>query len=307
MLTKWTRLVAVAALFIALGCWLQAQRSGMNFPCPQQASHAAAQPGADSCTALSTVDCPTYITRFYRSPSQVLGLAASTQDPDAIRRRFLALFESKRASPSAQLKLQMLCSAFMLLMGRIQPQQTQVTNNIAFRSAQITLLNTTDARCAALCEHASDLEVRLGQAQQENIRLQQAMQAAGRQVQALQGAMHELQAQLDLARHSARGAPPYADAVISFLRCRCVQGDDSFFVGSAELHTALLAFLAEQQQQQDAGKAQPPSQRELRALLEHLGFEYQQTWTRGANVRGFRRLALRASWQESSTVARLQQ
>jgi chromosome segregation ATPase len=250
------------------------------------------------------VDCSTYITRFYRSPSQVLGLAASTQDPDAIRRRFLALFESKRASPSAQQELQMLCSAFVLLMGRIQPQQTQVTNNFAVQSAQITLLNTADARCAALREHASELEVRLGQAQQENMRLQQAMQAAGRQVQALQGAMHELQAQLDLARHSA----PYADAVISFLRCRCVQGDDSLFVGSAELHAALLAFLAEQQQQQqDEGKAQPPSQRELRALLEHLGFQYRQTWTRGANVRGFRRLALRASWQESSAAARLQQ
>ena len=86
-----------------------------------------------------------------------------------------------------------------------------------------------------------------------------------------------------------------------------MQGDDSFFVGSAELHAALLAFLEEQQQQQDAGKAQPPSQRELRALLEHLGFQYRQTWTRGANVRGFRRLALRASWQESSAASRLQQ
>lgn len=305
MLTKWTRLVAVAVLFVALGCWLQGQRSGMKSPCPQQASPAAAQLGAD-CTALSTVDCPTYITRFYRSSSQVLGLAASTQDPDAIRRRFLALFESKRASPSAQQELQMLCSAFVLLMGRIQPQQTQVTNNFAVRSAQITLLNTADARCAALREHASEIEVRLGQAQQDNMILQQAMQAAGRQVQALQGAMHELKAQLDLARHSARGAPPYADAVISFLRCRCVQGDDSFFVGSAELHAALLAFLAEQQQH-DEGKAQPPSQRELRALLEHLGFQYRQTWTRRANVRGFRQLALRASWQESSAAARLQQ
>ena len=45
MLTKWTRLVVVAVLFVALGCWLQGQRSGMNFPCPQQASPAAAHPG----------------------------------------------------------------------------------------------------------------------------------------------------------------------------------------------------------------------------------------------------------------------
>ena len=71
MLTKWTRLVAVAVLFVALSCWLQGQRSGIDFPCLQQAAPAAAQPQAESCTALSTVDCANYISRFYRSPSGV--------------------------------------------------------------------------------------------------------------------------------------------------------------------------------------------------------------------------------------------
>ena len=98
--------------------------------------------------------------------------------------------------------------------------------------------------------------MRLGQAQQENVQLQQAVGVAGRQarqVQALQSVVHELQAQLDLASRSAHGAPPYTDLAISFLRCRCVQGDDRVFISSAELHTAFLAFLEEQQQ---GGKVQ---------------------------------------------------
>ena len=42
----------------------------------------------------------------------------------------------------------MLCLAFLLVMMRVAPPQTQVTNNIAVHSAQINL--NTDAQCSAL-------------------------------------------------------------------------------------------------------------------------------------------------------------
>ena len=250
-----------------------------------------------SAVLMSNIDCTTYLQHFFRPPCDILGLPpASALDAESVRRRFLILFEYKRQGPAAQDELQTLCLAFLLIMMRVSPPQTQVvTNNIAVQSAQINL--NMDARCNALRQHAAELEMRLRQAQQENAWLQRAAQAAHRQAQSLQSVVLELQAQLDLARRSAHGAPPYTDLVISFLRCRCVQGDDNLFVGSAELHTAFLAFLKRQHQ---GGKVQPPSQRALRGLLEHMGYEYRQTWAKGANVRGFRRLALREpdpAWQ----------
>ena len=58
-------------------------------------------------------------------------------------------------------------------------------------------------------------------------------------------------------------------------------------VGSAELHTAFVSCMAA-----DRLAVHPPSQQDLRALLERLGFEYGQVYLNGGNTRGFRGLGL---------------
>ena len=59
-------------------------------------------------------------------------------------------------------------------------------------------------------------------------------------------------------------------------------------VGSAELHEAFVAFLA---QSPDTSCQQAPSHRELRSLLEtQLGLHYCQLYIDGANCRGFKGL-----------------
>jgi hypothetical protein len=59
----------------------------------------------------------------------------------------------------------------------------------------------------------------------------------------------------------ARCAPPYFDALACFLKRCCVESEDQR-VGCGDLHTAFTAFLAE-----TCKDAEPPSQRDLRAVL----------------------------------------
>ena len=164
------QLLVVAVVSFALGYLTQRYNLEMlshtaQVPTP---SLALAKPTA---ALMSNIDCTTYFRHFFRPPSDVLGLPPTTLlDAESVRRRFLALFEAQRQGPEAQDELQTLCSAFLLLMSRVSPPQTQVTNNIAVRSAHINL--HLDERFGALRQHTAELQVRLGQAQQENAQLQ---------------------------------------------------------------------------------------------------------------------------------------
>jgi hypothetical protein len=78
-------------------------------------------------------------------------------------------------------------------------------------------------------------------------------------------------AQYHLAKQRSVCAPPYYDVVLAYLQSECVHGEDRF-VGSAELHEACSAYICRALYQGDA-----PTQRELRTLMEQLGYQYLQT------------------------------
>jgi hypothetical protein len=94
----------------------------------------------------------------------------------------------------------------------------------------------------------------------------------------------------------ARCAPQFFDSLLCFLRSRCVEGEGQR-VGAADLHAAFTAFMADD----DSGlRVEPPSQRDLRALLEQLGFSYGLIYVRGTTSRGFRGLGLSPDAQTSA-------
>jgi hypothetical protein len=109
-----------------------------------------------------------------------------------------------------------------------------------------------------------------------------------------QGLVHDWGEHLSVLQMRARCAPPYFDALACFLKRCCVESDDQR-VGCGDLHTAFTAFLAE-----TCKDAEPPSQRDLRAVLEALGYEYGQVYIRSANTRGFSGLGLRPAVQASA-------
>ena len=116
--------------------------------------------------------------------------------------------------------------------------------------------------------------------------LQGSLLQSERAVELLQSELQALSAHLRSVEERAQCAPPYFDALQSFMRSNCIQGDD-MKVGSAELHTAFVSCMAA-----DRLVIQPPSQQDLRALLERLGFDYGQVYLNGGNTRGFRGLGL---------------
>ena len=99
--------------------------------------------------------------------------------------------------------------------------------------------------------------------------------------------MQELEAENLGLQERAKCAPPFFENVAEFLRVRCIDGE-SERVGTSELHAALAVFMKHHHR-----GTLPPSQRDLRALLEQLGFEYNQVYIAGCNTRGFRGLGLR--------------
>ena len=103
--------------------------------------------------------------------------------------------------------------------------------------------------------------------------------------------IRDLEAELMLTRERAKCAPPYFDVVQMFLQQNCIMGNGER-VGSAELHSAYLDFVSCHGLQLEG---ESPTQREFRALLEILGFHYDQVYLRGSNIRGFRGLGIKHS------------
>jgi hypothetical protein len=96
----------------------------------------------------------------------------------------------------------------------------------------------------------------------------------------------EMSARLRVLEMRAKCAPYYFDVLLTFLNARCVRGAQER-VSSKELHMAFSSYIVKK-------NISPPSQRDLRALLEQLGFEYGQVYV-NKNTRGFRGLGLLAS------------
>jgi hypothetical protein len=150
-----------------------------------------------------------------------------------------------------------------------------------------------DDERSKLARNAACLERRATYAEGLCSNLQSQLIKSEHKVERLSKLIRDWGERLPLLQMRARCAPPYFDALACFLKRCCVESEDQR-VGCAELHTAFTAFLAE-----SCKDVEPPSQRDLRAVLEALGYEYGQVYIRSANTRGFRGLGLRPAVQAS--------
>jgi hypothetical protein len=176
--------------------------------------------------------------------------------------------------------LQNLCMAFFHIMSKAQEQQ-------------VTTINTQVNQSFNVKVEAPDEELRLAQAKERAARMEvlamhlyTELGKSRSRVEEIEHMLCETRTELIVFEQRARCAPPFFDDVAAFLRARCSIGEEER-AGSAELHAAFGAYLRE------VGRVgESPSQRDLRSLLEKLGFCYDQIYIKGTNARGFRGLGL---------------
>ena len=237
-----------------------------------------------------------FMLNRYQLPWDVLGLPkVSMHDMARATAQFYEMFDaisSKQDLESGEQgqQLQVLCSAFFMLLlsntNKTAVTTTHVTNNnLTVQASHITVMQEMNGLKSALAQRTSQLE-QWTFAWEENMKLIQSRHADQ------SDAINDLEAELIVMRERAKCAPPYFDAIHMFMRRNCIVGDEER-VGSAELHAAFLDYVSGHQQLEFDGK--PPTQREFRALLETLGFHYDQVYLRGSNIRGFRGLGIKHS------------
>ena len=238
---------------------------------------------------------PAFVRWHYRRPHEVLGLDFDAS-PQEARDRFVSMFRrrlmaSSTSSPGAQEpSLQTLCFAYNLFVlnakRRVQVQQTE-----AKPTATVALLEQQTEAARAAAADAQERAARLAQEreklQHENGRLRAEMSVLADSIKAGQQRLRVLEAY-------ARCAPPYFHSLLQFIGEKCSQGPD-LRVSSCDLHHAFVSYLEAHQSPSSAAAIQSPSQRELRALLEQLGFEYAQMQYKGSNARCFKGVALSGS------------
>ena len=242
-----------------------------------------------SDASVTTSKFKTYICSRYSLPWEVLGLSRDfVHDMGRIRDRFYEMFEAATTESQAEGEqhIQQLCSAFLmlLLINTNKTVTTHVTNNNQTVQSHITVTQEINGLRAALAQQTSQLE-QWAFAWEENRKMIQSHHADQSDI------IRDLETELMLTRERAKCAPPYFDAVQIFLQQNCIMGNEER-VGSAELHSAFLQFVLCHHFELEG---EPPTQREFRALLETLGFQYDQVYLRGSNIRGFRGLGMKHS------------
>ena len=224
-----------------------------------------------------------FVMSQYKLPWDVLGLSReSMHNMAVVTRRFYDLFEAAKKGDSDSLDLQTLCSSFFLLhlINTTKSNTTNViNNNLTVQASHITVTQE-------LVGLRSELAQRNGQLEQWACAWEESMAEIQSRYEDQSNTIRELEAQLVLMRERAKCAPPFFDALNMFLRLNCITGDNER-VGSAELHSAFSDFCVHN------CLGEPPNQREVRALLETLGFKYDQVYLRGNNTRGFRGLGIK--------------
>ena len=229
----------------------------------------------------------TFVHSRYTLPWEVLGLSrGSMHDMAIVTSRFYELFDAasnKGENKDVEQYLQVLCSAFLmlLLINANKTVTTHVTNNnLTVQASHITIMQEMDGLKSALAQRASQME-------QWEFAWEETMKAVQREHDDQRDIISALEAELVVMQERAKCAPPCFDAVQFFLKHNCVLGIEER-VGSAEFHAAFTSFIAHHQLD-----CEPPTQRELRALLETLGFHYDQVYIRGSNTRGFRGVSVK--------------
>ena len=251
--------VLMVIALVALGCMIRRARG-----------RRAKRVGAHA----PTLSLPTFVRWYYRRPHEVLGLDPNATAQEA-RDRFLSMFRELAASShaGAMTGLHMLCFAYNLVVLGSEQRDQKAASNIeglheaATHAQERALLLARE--CIALRHERDNLDEKLAE-------LADAMKAG--------------QQRLCVLEAYARCAPPYFQSLLQFVGGRCSQGPE-LRVSSSDLHRAFVAYL---EAQPTTSTVQAPTQRELRALLEQLGFEYGQMQYKGSNARCFKGLALSA-------------
>jgi hypothetical protein len=232
--------------------------------------------------AANGLEFKKFVMSQYKLPWDVLGLPREAMhNMNVVTRQFYDLFEvAKRGGDS--LELQTLCSSFflLLLINTTKSNTTNViNNNLTVQASHITVTQE-------LVGLRSELAQRNGQLEQWACAWEESMAEIHSRYEDQSNTNRELEAQLVLMRERAKCVPPFFDSLNMFLKLYCIIGDDER-VGCAELHSAFSEFLVHHCLEE------LPNQREVRALLETLGFKYDQIYLRGNNTRGFRGLGIK--------------
>ena len=193
---------------------------------------------AEGSPQLADLTLASYFTPLYRRLHQVLGLAHGPLDPEQVKQQFIKLFQAHKSEQNADTKLQIMCSAFLLLMNRVQINSRLTLNQSA---TNIKLQVQVDNERSKL--DAASLERRAAHAEGLFAALQGKLMESGHRVERLSKLVLDWGEQLSVLQMRARCAPPYFDALACFLQRSCVENEDHR-VGCAELHAATLNTLA---------------------------------------------------------------
>jgi hypothetical protein len=243
---------------------------------------------------LSECDPFAYLKANYKLPQDVL--MTHSQNTSTLTQHYVTLFDHivhDMSSSTKEKDLQILCSAYMLrlMVAQSAPGRHTCNSQSANREnkklctviAQLQQENTSaqhaaatlKAQCEAAEHTAAQLAAELAEARQQQARMHHTIQG-----------MHALEMR-------ARCAPAWFDLLLQFLATRCITGE-GLKTSSAELHAAFLEFMAHAPPEQTKHLL-TPSQSDLRACMERIGFDYSQTYYRGANQRCLKGVQLKSA------------
>jgi hypothetical protein len=195
--------------------------------------------------------------------------------------------------------LQLLCAAYIIRMLALQKTGSHCSH---CKQAQ-NRAHTAEAACAIAAKEACRLKERAEKAESFASLLNQQLVQYKEAIMQLHSSKDALYEQLAAAQLRSKCAPVYFDLLVEFIKSRCVTGEE-MRVSSADLHQAFEIFMQHAQHSKPKGTIVPaPKQRELRALMETLGFEYTQAYLHGANARCLRGIQLRVSTHGTKTLA----
>lgn len=237
--------------------------------------------------------CPMrYLQQSYKQPQQTLQTSSTCAFTvtSHFKHQFACIVSDQSIRNSEKHKdLQLLCAAFLLRMLALRTITMDSQCTMCMRA--LKRVHAAEMACATAAEEASRLRERVDKAESIASLLNQKLVQHKEAIMQLQSSKNTLCEQVKALQLRSKCAPKYFDLLIEFIKVKCVTGTQ-MKVGSAELHQAFEKFLSHAQKSQQTTLV-APTQRELRALMETLGFEYAQVYHHGANTRCLKGIQLR--------------
>lgn len=243
-----------------------------------------------------------YLQESYLQPHQTLGTSSTCASTIThhFKQQFACIVSDQSITNSVKHKdLQLLCAAFIIRMLALQKTGSHCSH---CKQAQ-NRARTAEAACTAAAEQACRSKERAEKAESVASLLNQQLLQHKEAIMQLHSSKDVLCEQLAAAQLRSKCAPVYFDLLVDFIKSRCVTGRE-MKVSSADLHQGFDRFMQHAQHGKPKETIVPtPKQRELRALMETLGFEYTQTYLLGANARCLRGIQLRVSTHGTEKLA----